>query len=133
MQDRHAGNTTSLTRLIATGQVFGFGWRSSLWLPMFQFDADGLSPTAGPQRVREALPCRQSGWATACWFAAPNRWLEGDCPADRLAAAPDAVLQAALALKWAAGCGNARNSRGTRRHTGPGNRLTVPADPAREN
>ena len=95
LEDHHAGDAVSLAKLILAGQVFGFEWRASLWLPMFQFDVDDLALKAAPQRVRKALPPGWSGWALASWFATPNAWLDGCSPADTLDADADAVLRAA--------------------------------------
>lgn len=49
--------------------------------PAFQFK-DGR-PRAMLRPALEALACR-SGWQTAFWFIAPNSWLGGSAPIDRL-------------------------------------------------
>ncbi|MEO6280303.1 hypothetical protein [Roseateles sp.] len=98
LEDRQAGEAVSLAKLVHSAQVFGFEWRGSLWIPMFQFNADDLSLAAPPQAVRRELPQGWSGWAVALWFATPNAGLCGQRPVDllRLDLAP--VLQAAQAL-----------------------------------
>jgi hypothetical protein len=109
LEEHQAGNAVSLAKLIYTGQVFGFEWRASLWIPMFQFDADDLRLKAAPQHVRAALPSEWSGWAVAAWFATPNAHLDGCCPADMLNGNVDAnvdtdgnaVLRAAQAWQAA--------------------------------
>jgi hypothetical protein len=103
LEEHQVGNAVSLATLIYTGQVFGFEWRASLWIPVFQFDADDLRLKAAPQRVRAALPPVWSGWAVAAWFATPNAELDGCCPADRLGTDTEgnAVLRAAQALQAA--------------------------------
>ena len=73
-----------MAKLIYTGQAFGFEWRDSLWIPMFQFDANDLALKASAQSVRAELPSSWSGWNVATWFAAPNARLDGRSPADRL-------------------------------------------------
>jgi hypothetical protein len=103
LEEHQAGDTVSLARLIHSGQVFGFEWRASLWIPMFQFDADDLSLKPDAQSVRAELPSLWSGWTTASWFAAPNSLLGDLCPADMLLADPQAALQAARSLASAAG------------------------------
>lgn len=97
LEEHRVGNAVSLAQFIYTGQVFGFEWRESLWIPMFQFDADDLRLKAAVQRVRAALPTQASGWAVASWFAEPNEHLDGCRPVDRLEPDLKAVLQAARA------------------------------------
>ena len=98
LEEHQVGDAVSLTKLVCTGQVFGFEWRASLWIPMFQFDADDLSLKAGPQRVRAELPPLWSGWTLASWFAAPNARLDGRSPTDTLDSNLDAVLTSAQSL-----------------------------------
>ena len=93
--EHQTGTAVNLAKLIDTGQVFGFEWRSSLWIPMFQFNADDLALHAGAQHVRAVLPQLWTDWAMAAWFAAANAHLEGQRPVDRLDWDLDAVLQAA--------------------------------------
>lgn len=95
LQEHQAGGPVSLEKLIDTGQAFGFEWRASLWVPMFQFDADELTLKLRAQQVRAELPSRWSGWMQASWFASPHAWLEGRRPVEVL----DSDLQAVL---WAA-------------------------------
>jgi hypothetical protein len=59
------GTAPGLANLIHTGQVFGFEWCASLWIPMFQFAADDLALKPGAQRVRAELPPLWSGWQLA--------------------------------------------------------------------
>jgi hypothetical protein len=101
LEDHQPGRSVSLAKLIYTGQVFGFEWRTSLWIPMFQFNADDLTLRPGPQRVRAELPTHWSGWMRASWFAAPHAWLDGRRPVDVLDSDIDAVLRAAQSLAWA--------------------------------
>jgi len=103
--DEHQGGTpaVSLAKLIDTGQVFGFEWRSSLWVPMFQFDAGDLALKTSAQRVRAELPPLWAGWTLASWFAAPNPWLHGRVPADMLESNLEGVLRAARSLESADG------------------------------
>ncbi len=95
LADRYAGAAASLARLMDSRQLFGFEWRRSVWIPMFQLNADDLSIAAAPQAVRAALPDDWSGWAVALWFAEPNVRLKERKPADCLANDFAAVLRAA--------------------------------------
>ncbi len=99
LEERQVGNAVSLVQLIDTGQAFGFEWRDSLWIPMFQFDANDLALKANAQSVRAELPSLWSGWRVATWFAAPNARLDGRSPADRLDSDLEAVVQAAQWLE----------------------------------
>jgi len=98
---RQVGHALSLAELIANDQIFGFEWRASLWIPMFQFDAADLALNAGAQRVRAALPSLWSGWTLACWFAAANARLDERSPADLLDTDLAAVMRAARELQSA--------------------------------
>ena len=98
LEERQAGDAVSLAKLIHAGQALGFEWRASLWLPMFQFDADSLMLKPGPQRVRRELPSSWSGRTLVFWFAAANARLDGRSPVDMLDWDLDAVLQAAQSL-----------------------------------
>lgn len=98
LEDHHAGEAASLAKLVHSSQVFGFEWRGSFWIPMFQFNANDLSTAADPQTVRAELPELWSGWTVAMWFAMPNARLQGHRPVDLLTTNFDAVLQAAQAL-----------------------------------
>ena len=99
LDEQPVGHAVSLDRLIDTGQVFGFPWRASLWIPMFQFAADDLALHAGAQRVRAELPSAWSAWTVACWFADANTRLDDRSPAATLDSDLDAVVQAALSLE----------------------------------
>lgn len=97
LKEHRVGDAVSLARLIHTDQVFGFEWRRSLWIPMFQFDANDLGLKARVQQLREELPPPASGWALAWWFAGPNERLGGCRPIDLLETDFEAVLHAARA------------------------------------
>ena len=99
LEEHRVADTVSLAKLICTGQVFGFEWRASVWIPMFQFDAEDLALKPGAQRVRAELPSLWSGWTLASWFAGPNAWLDGRSPADVLNLDLDAVIRAARSLE----------------------------------
>ena len=82
LEHRCTGNFVVLARLIAASDVFGFEWRSTLWLPMFQFELRDLSIKPGAQLVMAELGASFDGWARAAWFALPNSWLGDRRPVD---------------------------------------------------
>jgi hypothetical protein len=93
-----SGGTTrgdSLARMLVSGQVFSFPWRNHIWLPMFQFSPEDLSPKPGPRAVRAVLEPFLQGWSLAAWFGEPHAHLNGQRPVDLLDTQLDAVLDAA--------------------------------------
>jgi hypothetical protein len=94
LEDHRCGDFVSLARLIVSDDIFGFEWRHSYWVPMFQFDLSDLSTRIGPQQVRAALGVDE-GWRAAVWFARPNRWLMGQRPVDLIESELIAVINAA--------------------------------------
>jgi hypothetical protein len=99
LEEHRVGNAVSLARLIDTGLAFGFAWRDSLWIPMFQFDANDLALKPSVPSVRAELPSLWSGWTLASWFAGSNARLDGRSPADVLDSDPNAVMRAAQSLE----------------------------------
>ena len=99
LEEHQVGTAVSLAKLIYTGQAFGFEWRHSLWIPMFQFDPNDLALKASAQIVRAELPSTWSGWNVATWFAVANARLHGHSPVDRLDPDLEAVIHAARSLE----------------------------------
>ena len=97
LQDRLRGGCISLAKHISCGDVFGFEWRRTLWIPMFQFDLRDLSVTAEPRLVLHELANKFDGWSLATWFAQGNSWLGGRRPVDVLGVDLPTVLNAARA------------------------------------
>ncbi len=91
-----------LGELLARAEVFGFLWRGSVWLPMFQFDLRRLSVQRAAQQVRAELQgaVALDGWDCACWFARPHAGLDYRAPVDLLATDLPGVLEAARADRW---------------------------------
>lgn len=89
------GDYVSLAKLLVARRVFGFKWRQTLWIPMFQFDAQDLSVKPAGQRVIDELGSAFDGWRLAEWFADANAWLGGRRPVDALDAHLPEVLDAA--------------------------------------
>jgi hypothetical protein len=98
LAERRAGCAECLARLVFADQIFGFEWRTSLWIPMFQFDTDDMSVKAGPRQVNAVLPSVWSGWRRAVWFATPDDRLDDRAPADTVGADLDAALQLARSV-----------------------------------
>jgi len=95
LEDHGIGDFIGLARLIAGGEVFGFEWRKTMWIPMFQFELRDLSVKPEAQQLLEALGDGFEGWACAAWFARPNSWLNLRAPVDLVATHLDEVLEAA--------------------------------------
>lgn len=102
LEDHHGGDYVVLARLIASDEVFGFEWRATLWIPMFQFDLFDLSVRPMVRRVIAELDPVLDRWALAAWFAEANSWLEDRPPMDLLATDLDAVLDAARVVRFIA-------------------------------
>lgn len=95
LEDHRLGDFVSLARLVAHHDVFGFEFRESFWIPMFQFDLRDLSLTRGAAPVVAQLAEVFNGWMLAEWFACPNPCLGNWRPVDVLEETPSEVLSAA--------------------------------------
>ena len=95
LDDHRLGDFDSLARMVASNQVFGFDWLSTLWIPMFQFELRDLSVKPGAQLVMAELGTSFDGWARAAWFALPNSWLNDRRPVDLMDSGLSEVLGAA--------------------------------------
>ena len=82
LADHGLGDFIGVARLIASSDVFGFEWRSTLWIPMFQFDLHDLSVKSSVQLVLGELGAGFDGWVRAAWFARPNNWLQRRKPVE---------------------------------------------------
>lgn len=85
----------SVRGLIDSGQLFGFEWRRTFWVPLFQFDLTHMSIKLTPRQVVAELASDFDGWALAVWFAQPNSWLHQRRPVDLLDWDLKRVLEAA--------------------------------------
>ena len=101
LQDCGRGSFASLARGVVAGEVFGFEWRHTFWIPLFQFTED-LTVKPGLKAVLAELASEYDGRRLAEWFVEPNGWLEARRPIDVLDASPDEVLQAARADRFVA-------------------------------
>jgi hypothetical protein len=95
LKEHLRGDYVSLARLLVAGAVFGFDWRDTLWIPMFQFEPQDLELKRGPRQVLARLSGELDGWALAAWFTQANDGLDGRRPVDVLDADLPAVLRAA--------------------------------------
>ncbi len=102
LEERCRGDCVSLARLIGSGAAFGFEWRGTLWIPMFQFDARDLAVKAGVRKALAELAADFNGWDRAAWFASGNTWLGGHRPVDLLDTDLPAVIGAARADRFIA-------------------------------
>jgi len=101
LEDCGRGSFASLARRIVGGEVFGFEWRHTFWIPMFQFTEE-LEVKPGLKAVLAELASEYDGRRLADWFVEPNGWLDERRPIDVLDASPDDVLQAARADRFVA-------------------------------
>jgi hypothetical protein len=90
-------DVSPLAGWIIKRQAISVEWQSKIWLPLFQFNPQGMSLRTGLSRVLAELVTNYDDWELAAWFAQPNRWLADALPADALAAVPAQVLRAAHA------------------------------------
>ena len=101
-EEHHRGDYVSLARLIVAGEVFGFEWRQTLWIPMFQFDSRDLAVKQSSRQTLAELTPDFDAWSLATWFASGNSWLDGHRPVDLLDRDLPAVLEAARADRFIA-------------------------------
>jgi len=81
-------------------EVLSFYWGGHVWLPLFQFHRDTMTPRAEVIRVCRELRPAFDGWSTAGWFVEPNALLGDKLPADVIAVDPAAVLRSARADRF---------------------------------
>jgi hypothetical protein len=91
------GQNRLVQDLLHDGEIFGFPWNDSTWLPLFQFDMGSLSIETKPKLVTSSLGHGMDGWALAIWFVEPNAMLESHCPIECLGSRLSDVLYAARA------------------------------------
>lgn len=90
----YVGIRVSLSRLVMSGEIFGFEWRDTFWVPMFQFNLCDMSVRGRPRQVRAVLDREYDRWGLAAWFAQAQPSLSYLCPADAM----DMNLPAVLAM-----------------------------------
>lgn len=97
-----SGADIDVARLVREGHCFAFQWHYDLWVPLFQFEPDGQTLAAAPQRVIAELDRGFDGWDLANWFVQPNAWLDCHSPVEWLNSHLPEVLQAARADRFSA-------------------------------
>ena len=95
LADHRRGDYVSLARFLVAGDVFGFEWRKTVWISMFQFEPRDLGVKPGLRRILRELAPRCDGWALAAWFVNANARLGGHRPLDLLDGDMPTVLDAA--------------------------------------
>lgn len=91
-----------LARWIVRRQVVSFEAYGQRWLPIFQFERDTLCVNASTRGLILEMQDVFDDWELTEWFATPNVWLDGDCPAQALASAPRRVYDTARADRFVA-------------------------------
>ena len=94
----------SLEKLVALGAVFGFEWRGTLWIPMFQFERPALAVKPAPRRVLCEVARQTDRWRVAAWFVRPCPALNQRRPVELLDSNLPQVLEAARTDRYIA-CG----------------------------
>jgi hypothetical protein len=90
-------DVSPLAGWIVKRQVISVEWQSKIWLPLFQFNPQGMSLRTGLSSILSELVALYDDWEVAAWFAQPNLWLTDALPADVLATVPAQVFNAARA------------------------------------
>ena len=92
---QHEASVVMLASWIVRRHVICFVWQAKMWLPLFQFDAPGMTPMAGLRDVMSELAPAYADWEVAQWFVRPHPGLANRTPAAALAHSPNAVLNVA--------------------------------------
>ena len=73
LEDRQCGDFLSLTKLLVADKVFGFEWRETIWISMFQFDLRGLSVILDNQEDRSPVDLVNSNLSAVLEAARADR------------------------------------------------------------
>jgi hypothetical protein len=97
---RLAGSTAknrsaTVSRYLATDQVFAIKHRGSRYYPAFQFDANGRPRPVIGQVLLALQPYGLDGWEIALWFTTASGWLNDRRPVDLLDEDPAEIVAAA--------------------------------------
>jgi len=90
-----------VARWIVGRRVLCLHWQGGYWLPAFQFTRPCFLLRASMAAVLGELAPVLDDWTLARWCCDPNDWLAGRTPAAALHLAPDDVLDAARAHRFA--------------------------------
>jgi len=102
LADRQLSELLSLSGLITERQVFGFSWRGTFWIPMFQFELRSLTIRPESRLVLMELAKSFDEWNIASWFTCPNTWLDNKKPIELLDSDFPAVIDAARTDRYVA-------------------------------
>lgn len=91
-----------IARWIVERRIVSLDWQSQMLIPLFQFDLTDMTLRSDVVEVANELKPVFDGWELAVWFAEPNVWLDGECPAHAIELKPIDVLQAARADRFVA-------------------------------
>jgi len=100
--DRTPGDVENLAELIDRGAAFGFDWKGTCWVPLFQFNLWDLSTRPGSRQVLAELSPSFDGWQLAAWFVQRSAWLDYRRPVDLLSSNLPAVLSLARVDRYVA-------------------------------
>lgn len=97
---RLAGSTAknrsaTVSRYLATGQIFAIEHRGSRYYPAFQFDTNGRPRPVISQVLLALQPYGLDGWEVALWFTTASGWLDDRRPVDLLDEDPAEIVTAA--------------------------------------
>jgi len=102
LEERQSSELISLARLVAEHWIFGFAWRDTFWVPMFQFELRSLTIRPECRLVLFELSKSFDEWGIATWFTCPNTWLDNKKPVELLDSDFSAVLDAARTDRFVA-------------------------------
>lgn len=81
---RCEGEDRLVSELVQEGELFGFCWHDSYWIPLFQLDVGSGAVETKARMVASTLGADLDGWALAIWFVMPNKWLQCHSPIECL-------------------------------------------------
>jgi hypothetical protein len=102
VRSEEPGHLTNLARKLVSGSILSFSWRETLWVPLFQFEANGCNVKPDVARVVDELTGAFDSWEIAVWFVQPNSSLKGQRPLTLLGKLDAEVLQAARVDRFVA-------------------------------
>ena len=88
----------TLAGWIVNRNVICFEWQSRMWLPLFQFRLESMTPQPGLREVLAVLTLDHDPWELAQWFSRSHPSLADQSPCDALGHDPVGVLSAALPM-----------------------------------
>lgn len=98
---RHCEQPLSqLARWIVSGKVVHFDLGGSTFLPLFQFDLDRMAIRPEVTMLIDELSPGLDPLELTCWFGAPNDWLAGATPVEKIRTDFAAVREAARADRF---------------------------------